>query len=74
LRRRIAKPYGLLKAPITIPLSLCGLLIHAIPDSVEALVQYNVPYAQFPGEIDRLCGFEDARTKDICIHSGQIEP
>lgn len=74
LSRRIAKPYGLLKAPITIPLSLGGLLIHAIPDSVEALVQYNVPYAQFPAEIDRLCGFEDPRTQDICVNSEQIEP
>ncbi|MGN6459486.1 MAG: DUF6708 domain-containing protein [Achromobacter mucicolens] len=74
LRRRIAQPYGLMKAPITIPLSLCGLLIHAIPDSVEAFVQYNVPYAQFPAEIDRLCGFEDPRTQDICVNSEQIEP
>lgn len=74
LRRRIAKPYGLMKAPITIPLSLGGLLIHAIPDSVEAFVQYNVPYAQFPAEIDRLCGFEDPRTQDICVNSEQIEP
>ena len=57
LRRKLAEPYGMLKAPITIPLWLILLLIEAYPDSVEAFIQYNVPYAQFPNEIDRLCGF-----------------
>lgn len=58
LRRRLARPYGTLKAPITIPLWLGWLLINAFPDSVEAFLQYHVPYAQFPEEIDRLCGFD----------------
>lgn len=58
LRRKLAQPNGILKAPITIPLWLFLLLIEAYPDSVEAFIQYNVPYAQFPKEIDRLCGFD----------------
>jgi len=56
LRRRLSKPYGWLWAPITIPLWLGWLLINAYPDSVEAFIQYNVPYTPFPQEIDELCG------------------
>lgn len=59
LRRKLAQPNGILKAPITILLWLILLLFEAYPDSVEAFLQYNVPYAQFPEEIDRLCGFDE---------------
>lgn len=59
LCRRLAEPYGILKAPITIPLWIILLLIEAYPDSVEAFIQFNVPYTQFPKEIDRLCGFDE---------------
>lgn len=62
LRRRLAKPYGMLKAPITIPIWLGWLLINAFPDSVEAFIQYNVPYSKFPEEIEQLCGFDEVRT------------
>ena len=58
LRRKLAQPNGILKAPITIPLWLFLLVIEAYPNSVEAFLQYHVPYAQFPKEIDRLCGFD----------------
>lgn len=74
LRGRLAKPYGLLKAPITIPLWLGWLLINAFPDSVEAFIQYNVPYTQFPKEIDRLCGFDEKRTPVIRVNGERIEP
>ncbi|SEI38735.1 DUF6708 domain-containing protein [Achromobacter sp. NFACC18-2] len=74
LRRRLAKPYGWLKAPITIPLWLGWLLINAFPESVEAFIQYNVPYAPFPKEIDRLCGFDDKRTPVIRVNGERIEP
>lgn len=50
----------MVKAPITIPLWLGWLLINAFPDSVEAFIQYNVPYTQFPKDIDQLCGFNEA--------------
>ncbi|AVJ27810.1 DUF6708 domain-containing protein [Achromobacter spanius] len=59
LCRRLAEPYGMLMAPITIPLWIILLLIEAYPDSVEAFIQFNVPYTQFPKEIDRLCGFDE---------------
>ncbi|SIT31883.1 hypothetical protein SAMN05428937_5154 [Achromobacter sp. MFA1 R4] len=74
LRRRLAKPFGWLKAPITLPLWLGWLFINAFPDSVEAFIQYNVPYAQFPKEIDRLCGFDDKRTPVIRVNGERIEP
>jgi len=74
LQRRLAKPYGWLKAPITLPLWLGWLFINAFPDSVEAFIQYNVPYAQFPKEIDRLCGFDDKRTPVIRVNGERIEP
>jgi len=59
LHRRLSTPQGMLKAPITIPLWLGWLLIGAFPDSVEAFIQYNVPYTKFPKEIDQLCGFDE---------------
>jgi len=68
LRRSLAKPYGMLKAPLTIPLWLGWLLISAFPDSVEAFIQYNVPYTQFPKEIDRLCGFDEKRRPVIRVN------
>ncbi|WP_139026486.1 DUF6708 domain-containing protein [Achromobacter arsenitoxydans] len=74
LRRTLAKPYGLLKTPITIPLWLGWLLINAFPDSVEAFIQYNVPYTQFPKEIDRLCGFEVKRKPVIRVDGERIDP
>ena len=61
LRRRLKKEDGWVFAPITIPMSIVGLLFEAFPESVEAFLQYNVPYAQFPKEIDRLCGFDEKR-------------
>lgn len=74
LRRRLAKPYGMLKAPLTVPLWLGWLLINAFPDSVEAFIQYNVPYAQFPKEIDQLCGFDDIQPGAIGISGDRIPP
>ncbi len=74
LRRRLAKPYGMFKAPLTIPLWLGWLLINAFPDSVEAFIQYNVPYTQFPKEIDRLCGFDEKRRPVIRVNGERIEP
>ena len=58
LRHKLSQPNGILKAPITIPFWLILLVIEAYPDSFEAFLQYNVPFAQFPEEIDRLCGFD----------------
>jgi len=74
LRRRLTKPYGWLWAPITIPLRLGWLLINAYPDSVEAFIQYNVPYTRFPEEIDRLCGFAEKRKPVIRVNGEIIEP
>lgn len=74
LRRRLAKPYGWLKAPITIPLWIGWLLIDAFPEGVEAFIQYNVPYAQFPTEIDRLCGFDEKHTPVIRANGERVEP
>lgn len=73
LRRTLAKPYGLLKAPLTIPLWLGWLLINAFPDSVEAFIQYNVPYTQFPKEIDKLCGFDEKRRPVIRVNGERID-
>lgn len=74
LRRRLLGPYGLLKAPLTIPLWLGWLLINAFPESVEAFIQYNVPYATFPREIDQLCGFAEKRKPVIRVNGERIEP
>lgn len=72
LRRRLATPQGVLKAPITIPLSLGWLLIGTFPDSVEAFIQYNVAYTKFPKEIDQLCGFDEVST-DLRADGGRSE-
>lgn len=73
LRRTLAKPYGMFKAPLTIPLWLGWLLINAFPDSVEAFIQYNVPYTQFPKEIDKLCGFDEKRRPVIRVNGERID-
>ncbi|WP_154660682.1 hypothetical protein [Pseudomonas cremoricolorata] len=73
LRRTLAKPYGLLKAPITIPLWLGWLLINAYPDSFENFIQYNVPYSKFPKEIDTLCGFHEKRKPVIRVNGKRID-
>lgn len=74
LRGRLVRPYGVLKAPITIPLWIGWLLIIVFPDSVEAFIQYNVPYARFPKEIDQLCGFDDIQPGAIGISGDRIPP
>ncbi|MFD4841303.1 DUF6708 domain-containing protein [Achromobacter sp. NPDC058515] len=74
LKRRLAKPHGKLWAPITIPFWFGWLLINAFPDSVEAFLQYNVPYRQFPKEIDQLCGFAEKRQPVIRVNGERIEP
>ncbi|MEX5341587.1 hypothetical protein [Pseudomonas sp. I2] len=74
LRRQLHKPYGWLWAPITIPAWIIWLLINAYPDSVEAWLQYNVPYATFPAEIDVLCGFAEKRKPVIRGNGERIEP
>lgn len=73
LRRTLAKPYGLLKAPVTIPLWLGWLLINAYPDSFENFIQYNVPYSKFPKEIDTLCGFQEKRKPVIRVNGQRID-
>ncbi|MFJ3462394.1 hypothetical protein [Achromobacter spanius] len=74
LRRRLATPQGMLKAPITIPLWLGWLLIGAFPDSVEAFIQYNVPYTKFPKELDQLCGFDEQDTAVVRVNGERSEP
>ncbi|WP_156441319.1 MULTISPECIES: hypothetical protein [unclassified Burkholderia] len=74
LRRTLAKPHGKLWTPITIPLWLGWLLINAFPNSVEAWLQYHVPYATFPKEIDELCGFAEKRKPVIRVNGEIIEP
>jgi len=74
LRRKLTKSYGWLWAPITVPLWLGWLMINAFPDSVEAWLQYNVPYATFPEEIDALCGFAEKRKPVIRVNGEIIEP
>ncbi|MDR2327594.1 MAG: hypothetical protein LBE51_19610 [Acidovorax sp.] len=73
LHRRLTKPGGWLWAPITIPLWIGWLLINAFPDSVEAWLQYNVPYATFPKEIDVLCGFAEKRKPVIRVNGERID-
>lgn len=73
LRRRLGDCYGLILAPITIPLSILGLMFEVFPESVGAFLQYNVPYAQFPKEIDRLCGFEEKRKPVIRVNGERID-
>ncbi|MEK2606016.1 DUF6708 domain-containing protein [Burkholderia arboris] len=74
LRRTLARPYGKLWAPVAIPLWLGWLLINAFPDSVGAWLQYHVPYATFPKEIDELCGFAETRKPVIRVNCEIIEP
>lgn len=74
LRRRLAKPYGTFKAPIIIPLWLGWLLISAFPDSVEAFIQYNVPYTQFPKDIDQLCGFDETQWPANGVSGDRMQP
>lgn len=74
LRRKLGQRNGIFKAPITIPLWLVLLLIEAYPDSVEAFLQYNVPYAQFPEHINQICGFDQSRTPIIRVNGERIEP
>ncbi|MFD4841304.1 hypothetical protein ACFWP0_27630 [Achromobacter sp. NPDC058515] len=74
LSETLVKPHGKLWAPITIPLWIVGLLISAFPDSVEAFLQYNVPYRKFPKEIDELCGFAEKRQPVIRVNGERIEP
>jgi len=73
LRRRLREPDGALLAPITIPLCICWLFIAVFPESVEIFLQYNVPYAQFPKEIDRLCGFDEKRKPVIRVNGERID-
>ena len=73
LRRRLGDCYGLILAPITIPLSILGLMFEVFPESVGAFLQYNVPYAQFPKEIDRLCGFDEKRKPVIRVDGERID-
>ena len=73
LRHRLKKEDGWVFAPITIPMSIVGLLFEAFPESVEAFLQYNVPYAQFPKEIDRLCGFDEKRNPVIRVNGERID-
>lgn len=60
------------------PFHVCGRVIWLIfmtfPDSLAEWIQYNVPYAQFPKEIDRLCGFEEKPTPVICVNGERIDP
>ncbi|MCU6617749.1 hypothetical protein OCO52_14805 [Achromobacter mucicolens] len=74
LRRRLVEPYGMLKAPITIPLWIILLLIEAYPDSVEAFLQYHVPYTPFPPDIDQLCGFDEIQSPVIGVSGDRIQP
>lgn len=50
------------------------LLINAFPDSVEAFIQYNVPYTPFPTEIDRLCGFDETQSPAIGVSDDRHKP
>ncbi|MNT71594.1 hypothetical protein D3C72_2100950 [compost metagenome] len=74
MRRKLAQPNGILKAPITIPLWLGWLLINAFPDSVEAFMQYNVPYTPFPTDIDQLCGFDETQSPGIGVSDDRHKP
>jgi hypothetical protein len=66
-------PTACSRPPITIPLWLGWLLINAFPGSVEAFIQYNVPYTQFLKEIDRLCGFNEKRKPVIRVNGERID-
>ncbi|WDY56041.1 DUF6708 domain-containing protein [Pseudomonas sp. PSKL.D1] len=73
LRKELGKPYGWLWSPISVPVWLFLLFFNAYPDSVEAWIQYNVPYAAFPRENDVLCGFAENRRSVTCGKGVKLE-
>ncbi|NIF26638.1 hypothetical protein F3J44_09585 [Pantoea sp. Tr-811] len=63
-----SKTRAWLWSPLTIPLAIFLLLFYTYPNSVEAWIQYNVPYVKFPHENDVLCGFAEKRKPVIRVN------
>jgi hypothetical protein len=64
LRHKLSTPRGKLLSPLLVPLWLGWWMLNAFPDSVEQWLQYHVPYAAFPPEIDALCGMDSRPAAD----------
>jgi hypothetical protein len=48
-----------LRKPWLVLGKLIWLVCMIFPDSLAEVIEYNVPYARFPSEIDKLCGLAD---------------
>ncbi|WP_159086526.1 DUF6708 domain-containing protein [Burkholderia sp. LA-2-3-30-S1-D2] len=48
-----------LRKPWLVLGKLIWLVCMVFPDSLAEVIEYNVPYARFPSEIDKLCGMAD---------------
>ncbi|NIF26637.1 hypothetical protein F3J44_09580 [Pantoea sp. Tr-811] len=72
-RKQLCKKHGWLWAPFTIPEYIFLLLFHAYPNSVEAWIQYNVPFVKFPREIDVICGFAEKRKPVIRVNGVKLD-
>ncbi len=63
-RKDLSEPGGKLKAIILAPGKVIWLSTVVFTDSIAEVLEYNVPYTQFPKEIDELCGFHEDATVD----------
>ncbi|WP_179948867.1 hypothetical protein, partial [Burkholderia sp. FL-7-2-10-S1-D7] len=48
-----------LRKPWLVLGKLIWLVCMVFPDSLAEVIEYSVPYARFPHEIDALCGLPD---------------
>lgn len=62
-----------LRSPLRVVGKVIWLIGMTFPDSLAEWIQYNVPYTQFPKEIDRLCGFVEKRTPVIRVNGERID-
>ncbi|RQS72618.1 hypothetical protein DID96_10370 [Burkholderia sp. Bp8963] len=53
-----------LRKPWLVLGKLIWLVCMVFPDSLAEVIEYNVPYARFPDEIDALCGLADEDAAD----------
>ncbi|NER65504.1 hypothetical protein G3436_18580 [Pseudomonas sp. MAFF212427] len=60
-------------APIRLPVRVFWLFWHIFPQCLAEFIQYNVPYTQFPREIDELCGFVQKRKTIIRVNGKRVD-
>lgn len=64
---------GKFLAPIRLPVRVFWLFWHIFPQCLAEFIQYNVPYTQFPREIDELCGFVQKRKTIIRVNGKRVD-